>query len=141
MAHHGPIILIEDDSDDEEMFMEILEELGIKNKTIWFTNSREAFDHIKISPEQPFIIFCDINLPAQNGVDFKRRLDDDAELRKKSIPFVFYSTTVNEQAVNDAYTKMTVQGFFKKGTTYAEIKNDIKVIFDYWRSCKHPNAL
>ena len=141
MAHEGPIILIEDDSDDEETFMEILDELKITNKTIWFTNSNAAFDYLKTAQEQPFIIFCDINLPPVNGIDFKRRLDGDPELRKKSIPFVFYSTTVNQEVVNDAYTKMTVQGFFKKGLTYEAIKNDIKLIFDYWKACKHPNAL
>ena len=32
MAKEGPIIMIDDDEDDQETFAEILEELGIQNK-------------------------------------------------------------------------------------------------------------
>jgi response regulator RpfG family c-di-GMP phosphodiesterase len=81
-----------------------------------------------------------VNLPKENGVEFKSRIDDDKQLRKKSIPFVFYSTVVTQKIVNDAYTQMTVQGFFQKGHQFEEIKRVIKTIFDYWTICKHPNA-
>ncbi|HTH31819.1 MAG TPA: response regulator [Lacibacter sp.] len=140
MAKTGPIVIIEDDADDEEMVEEILRELEIPNKVTWFTKCDEAFNFLKTTAEQPFLIFSDVNLPGQNGLAFKRRLDDDEELRKKSIPFVFYSTSVDQKTVNEAYTQMTVQGFFQKGNRYEEIKHDIKLICDYWRACKHPNA-
>jgi CheY-like chemotaxis protein len=140
MAKKGPIVIIEDDTEDEEIFKDILEELKISNKIIWFTDPHKAFDYLKTTREQPFIIFSDINLPKQNGVEFKRRIDEDKQLRKKSIPFIFYSTFVGQEIVNKAYTQMTVQGFFRKGTSYKEIKSDIKMIIDYWQVCNHPNT-
>jgi hypothetical protein len=36
---------------------------------------------------------------------------------------------------------MTIQGFFKKGSEYKEMKNLIRIILDYWRACRHPNDL
>src|SRR5436190_5546070 len=140
MAKSGPIIVLDDDADEEIIFEKILQDLHITNKLVWLTKSDEAFQYLKTTTEQPFIIFSDINLPGQNGIEFKRQLDNDEELRKKSIPFVFYSTSVDQRAVNEAYTKMTVQGFFQKGHSYEEIKKNIKVIFDYWETCKHPNT-
>jgi CheY-like chemotaxis protein len=140
MAKKGPIIIIEDDAEDEEIFKDILKELSISNKIIWFTDAHAAFDYLKTTSEQPFIIFSDVNLPKQNGVEFKRRIDADKQLRKKCIPFIFYSTFVSQEVVNQAYTQMTVQGFFRKGTSYKEIKSDIKMIIDYWQICKHPNT-
>jgi CheY-like chemotaxis protein len=140
MAKKGPIIIIEDDAEDQEIFKDILEELKISNKIIWFTDPHAAFDYLKTTSEQPFIIFSDVNLPKQNGVEFKRKIDEDNQLRKKSIPFIFYSTFVSQEFVNQAYTQMSVQGFFKKGTSYKEIKSDIKMIIDYWQICKHPNT-
>jgi len=140
MAKSGPVIVLEDDADDKSIFEEILQDLEITNKLIWFTKTAETLEYLKTTSEQPFIIFSDINLPVQNGIDFKKELDNDEQLRKKSIPFVFYSTSVDQKTVNDAYTKMTVQGFFKKGNSYDEMKTDIKVIFDYWKTCKHPNT-
>jgi len=140
MAKSGPVIVLEDDADDKSIFEEILQDLEITNKLIWFTKTAVTLEYLKTTSEQPFIIFSDINLPVQNGIDFKKELDNDEQLRKKSIPFVFYSTSVDQKTVNDAYTKMTVQGFFKKGNSYDEMKTDIKVIFDYWKTCKHPNT-
>ena len=140
MAKEGPIIIIEDDDEDKEIFQEALEELSISNKIIWFTDAKRALDYLKTTRDQPFIIFSDVNLPAQSGIEFKKKIDGDKRLRKKSIPFIFYSTFVSTEIVNEAYTKMTVQGFFKKGSSYNEIKSDIKVIVDYWQVCKHPNT-
>jgi len=139
MANRGPVIIVEDDADDESIFNEILRELNISNNIKWFGNSDDAIHYLKTTTDQPFIIFSDVNLPGDNGIEFKRQIDKDKRLRKKSIPFVFYSTAVDRRIVDEVYTQMTVQGFFKKGNSYEEIRNNIKLIFDYWQICKHPN--
>ena len=136
----GPIIIIDDDADDRAIFESALEELTINNKRLWFTNCKDAFDHLRKTDEQPFIIFCDVNIPELAGIEFKRQLDKDPSLRRKSIPFIFYSTSVDQATVNEAYTQMTVQGFFQKKNRYAEVKKDIKLILEYWQECRHPNA-
>jgi len=130
----GPVILIEDDADDKDVFMDILKDLQVTNPVIWFQN------YLKKTSEQPFIIFCDVNIPGLSGIQCKRQIDDDKELRKKSIPFVFHSTSIDQKTVNEAYTKMTVQGFFQKKSTYNELKETIKLIVAYWEECKHPNT-
>lgn len=136
----GPIILIEDDSDDKEIFQDILKELEVHNPILWFQNCEDAFSFLISSTEQPFIIFCDVNVPGKSGIECKQLIDDNKELRKKSIPFIFFSTTLDQKTVNDAYTKMTVQGFFQKKTSYEELMKTIKLILDYWSECKHPNS-
>lgn len=140
MSKPGPVITIEDDPDDMVILEDILKELNIPNKLIWFTKSTEAFHYLKTTQEQPFLIFCDVNLPQQIGIEFKRQIDNDPELRKKSIPFVFFSTLIDQRAINEAYTKMTVQGFFQKSSNYTKLKETIRIIFDYWFLCKHPNV-
>ncbi|HEY0609151.1 MAG TPA: response regulator, partial [Chitinophaga sp.] len=118
----GPIIVIEDDIDDKEIFETVMQELNVSNPLIWFNNCDPAWAYLKTTSDQPFIIFCDVNLPRKNGIEFKREIDEDHQLRKKSIPFVFYSTAVNQHIVNEAYTQMTVQGFFQKSIRYDEMK-------------------
>lgn len=137
----GPILLIEDDIDDQEIFREAVSELGVPNELIIFNNSIDAFNYLLQTTDQPFIIFCDVNLPLLNGIEFKRKIDSNEDLRRKSIPFIFYSTTVNQDAVNEAYTKMTIQGFFRKKESFSDIKTNIKTILDYWKECKHPNTM
>ena len=137
----GPIIVVEDDIDDKEIFDAALQELQSANKIIWFNNCYDAWDYLKTTTDSPFIIFSDVNLPKKSGLEFKKQIDEDNQLRKKSIPFVFYSTSVNQDTVNEAYTKMTVQGFFQKSNRFEEMKQTIKLILDYWRVCRHPNVI
>src|ERR1700712_2213666 len=98
----GPIIIIEDDADDKNILEEILKELNVHNQLIWFNNCKDAHHYLKTTSQQPFIIFSDVNLPGQKGIDFKKQIDADPDLRKRSIPFVFYSTSVDRLTVNEA---------------------------------------
>ncbi|HEX8268974.1 MAG TPA: response regulator [Flavobacterium sp.] len=139
MAKTGPIVIIEDDADDKSILEEVLRDLNVPNEIIWFEGTEEAYNYLCTTTESIFLIFCDINLPGLNGLEFKRTVDAVPELRRKSIPFLFYSTTATQKDVNEAYTEMTVQGFFTKGSNYPELKRLIGIILDYWMSCRHPN--
>ncbi len=137
----GPIIIIDDDQDDKEVVELALKELNMANELVWFDNNRVAFEYLKKLSKPPFLIICDVNTPGRTGIEFKKQLDEDEELKKKSIPFIFYSTSADPHYVNDAYLNMTVQGYFKKGSSYEEIKYTLKMILEYWQVCKHPNCV
>jgi CheY-like chemotaxis protein len=141
MASTGPIVYVEDDEDDISIFTQVLADLGISNELICFTNTKDTLDYLLTTTELVFLIFCDINLPGKNGLELKMLIDFTPELRKKSIPFIFFSTTASDADVELAYTKMTVQGFFKKPVDYQEMRNILRFISEYWFSCKHPNIL
>ena len=136
----GPIIVIDNDVDDQEVFEEVLKSLHVTNELVLFTNCDDGLTYLKTTPDQPFVIFCDVNLPGLSGLEFKRKIDNDPQLRKKSIPFVFYSTSVDQKTVNEAYTQMTVQGFFQKKNSIEETKDMVQLILDYWSECRHPNT-
>ena len=136
----GPIVLVEDDQDDIYIFNEVLKELGITNRLIKFTDPSDAYHFLDNSSEQPFLIICDVNLPGMSGLEFKTRLDANEKLKKKSIPFVFYSTSAEKKYVMEAYMQLTVQGYFRKPIQYDEIKKQVRTIFDYWKICQHPNS-
>lgn len=140
MAKSGPLIIVEDDVDDQEIYMEIFNQLGIDNKLIFFPLASQALEYLNTSKEKPFVILCDINLPVMNGIEFKQNIDSDPFLRNKSIPFIFFSTSAEKSQVNKAYTELTVQGFFKKEYSVEEISKSLSVILAYWELCKHPNS-
>jgi CheY-like chemotaxis protein len=140
MAKSGPIIVVEDDEDDVLFLTDTLKQLEVPNKLIWFPNAGDALGYLLNTQDKPFFILCDVNLPLRNGLEFKRDIDNDPFLRKKSIPFIFYSTSVEQRFINTAYSEMTVQGFFQKGYDFKEISTAIKIIMDYWSLSKHPNV-
>jgi len=140
MIPTGPIVLIEDDNDDALTMQEALKDLKIGNEFVYFPNTILAMKYLKETEQQPFLIICDVNMPFQNGLDFKRDIDNHPELKKKCIPFIFYSTSANSEEVSKAFLQMSIQGFFKKASSYDQILNDITAIIEYWKKSKHPNC-
>ncbi|MCE7064849.1 response regulator [Dyadobacter sp. CY326] len=138
MSVKGPIISIEDDFDDQFLIRSVVEELQIPNPLIFFTNGLEALLYLETATEQPFVILCDINMPVMNGLELRNRIEENEYLRKKSIPFIFLSTADNPHIISTAY-ESTIQGFFKKENSFDDLKKRIKIIFEYWQSCLHPN--
>lgn len=140
MSKFGPILLIDDDPDDKDLFAYVINDLGVNNELIYKDNCMDALEYISKTQQQPFVIFCDINMPRMNGMEFKSLIDSNPELRKKSIPFIFYSTSVDQKTVNKAFLELTIQGFFQKGSDLDKMKQDIKMILEYWLRCTHPNS-
>ncbi|TRW27189.1 response regulator [Flavobacterium zepuense] len=140
MSKSGALVIIEDDIDDRIFLEKIFKDIGFKNEVIWFSNTDDAFAFLNTTIKIIFIIFSDVSLPGQSGLDFKKQLDGNPKLRQKSIPFIFYSTSANQQEVNEAYTQMTIQGFFKKENNIQDTTEMLKTIFAYWSLCRHPNT-
>lgn len=138
MNKSGPIIIIEDDVDDQEVLDEIFQKLNHPNKVLFFGDGQEALDHINESQDLPFLILSDINMPKLNGFDLRKKLKTDAKLSIKCIPYLFFSTAANQKAVIDAYS-MSVQGFFVKQHSMSELEETIRVIMEYWKRCSAPN--
>jgi CheY-like chemotaxis protein len=138
-SRNGPIIIIEDDPDDQEMFRLVLGELKVPNELKVFDNCPDALNYLMDTPDQPFLIVSDINLPSMTGLEMRRIICDSARLRKKSIPFVFLSTSSKIESVETAYEQM-VQGYFTKPNSLSELKEMMRMVIGYWKVCRHPNA-
>jgi CheY-like chemotaxis protein len=140
MAKNGPILIVEDDLDDQQTLEDALNEAQVVNEFVFFDNATDAMQYLQTTKHEPFLIFCDVNLPKIDGIEFKRMIDNTPELRARSIPFIFYTTYISQYAVNEAYSNLTVQGFFQKNNSYKELRDVVKTIIDYWSICRLPAA-
>jgi two-component SAPR family response regulator len=129
-----PLILVDDDAEDQELMMLALKELGFQNKIKIFSDAESALDYLYKSGEQPFLIVSDINMPRMNGITFKKKIDSCNILRPKCIPFIFLSTSAN---FVDETCNMNIQGYFVKGTSWAELQETMKIILRYWERTRH----
>ncbi|MDB5244080.1 MAG: response regulator receiver [Spirosoma sp.] len=139
MSITGPIVCIEDDDDDQHLISEVIKELQVPNELRFFTDGDAVFHYLETTSQKPFLILCDINLPRMNGIELRKRLNENEYLRRKSIPFLFVSTAANSGLVRLAYDE-TVQGYFKKPDGYSALREQVKLIIAYWRECIHPNS-
>ena len=88
MPHTGPIIIVDDDVDDQGIIIDIFKDMGLGNELICFTNSCDALTFLRTTDKKPAFILSDINMPQKNGLQFKAEIDEDETLRMKSIPFI-----------------------------------------------------
>jgi len=138
MNKSGPIIIIEDDQDDQELLTEVFAELNYKNEIVFFGDGEAALAYLTSVQTEPFIIFSDINMPKLNGMELRAKIHENEELRIKSIPYLFFSTVAEQDNVVDAYSK-SVQGFFIKPNSFRELQDIIKTIVEYWQKCVSPD--
>lgn len=139
MSNDEPIIIIDDDLDDQFLFKKICEDIGVDKQVIFFDDGREVLKYLRTTTQKPFLIICDINMPAMTGLELRREINADEHLRLKSIPFVFLSTAASPAQIREAYLQ-SVQGFFIKATTIKKLEKTIRMILGYWQECNRPNS-
>lgn len=139
MSISGPIIVVEDDEDDQLIIASVLQELEVRNEIIMFARGEDVLNYLFETKDKPFVILSDVNMPGMTGTELRARINESDYLRRKSIPFIFFTTYAQKAAVENAY-EMMVQGYFEKPSQLDDLRNMIHVIIQYWTLCRHPNS-
>jgi len=102
------ILLVEDDKDDQNFFIQALRE--IENATLYHVanNGKEALDKLD-NPVLPDIIFMDINMPVMNGIECLSAIIKNPQI--KDIPVVMLTTDTGKI---DIVRKLGAKAFIKK---------------------------
>jgi CheY-like chemotaxis protein len=136
-SNSNPIIIIDDDIDDIELFREGFKELGVENEIMVFTDGHKFYDYICKTDRKSFFIFCDINMNRLNGFELKQKIFDNEEIRFKCIPFLMLSTSGASASVLEAYS-LNVQGYFIKPNSVQGIKDMFEIVVKYWSISQRP---
>ena len=91
------IFLIEDDPDDQEIFLAALTEFGNDLDCATAVNGFEGFQKLTTEQVNPAVIFLDLNMPLMNGYEFLEKIKKHDQL--KSIPVIILTTSSNPNTV------------------------------------------
>src|SRR5688572_15468720 len=127
----GPIIIIEDDPDDQDIINLTLNELNVTHEIVFFDNPEKAFDYLSVPENEPFIIFSDINMPGMSGFELRDKIHQEPSLRMKCVPYIFLTTGGENKQVWKAYSN-NAQGFFIKPTSMEKWRALFSMIISYW---------
>ena len=83
------VLLIDDDSEDHEVFIEQLSKYNADIKVISAFNGKQGLE--LLSAHDPTWIFLDINMPGMNGMDVLKKIKETKT--GKNIPVIMYSTS------------------------------------------------
>src|ERR1700750_351281 len=98
MNKNGPIVVIEDDSDDQEILIDIFKNLNYKKDIIYFSDGEEALKYLIKTDVKPFLILSDVNMPKLSGFELKQKINTNENLNLKCIPYLFFTTASSKKA-------------------------------------------
>jgi CheY-like chemotaxis protein len=136
---NNPIYVVDDDEDDEYMLREVMKDLGVKNELRFFYTAEGLLKTLREENVVPFLILSDVNLPRMNGFDLRRQIMEDPLILDKTVPFIFWSNSASDSQVKLAYD-LSAHGFFLKGKTFHELKEEMDEILRYWNKSLSPHG-
>lgn len=117
MAYQN-ILLIDDDEDDQEIFLEAVAEISGDIRCTAVSDASKTLRRLLDNELQPDVIFLDLNMPVMSGQEFLTEIKQHPELR--DIPVIIFSTS--SQASTIAQTKeLGASDFITKPGAYNEL--------------------
>jgi CheY-like chemotaxis protein len=136
MNKSGPIIIIEDDVDDQEILSSIFKNLNYNNKVVFFEDGDLALDYLNQTDVQPFLILSDINMPRINGFELRNQVFTNQLLQTKCIPYLFFTTGADRKSVLSAYS-LSIQGFLKNLPQYKSLNIQFLKLWSIGKNASH----
>ena len=105
------ILLIDDDEEDQEIFLMALDELSCGTQCKAMSNARHALGRLQEGEIKPEVIFLDLNMPHLNGRQFLEIIKQDETLA--DIPVIIFSTS-SDPATIQATKNLGARDFITK---------------------------
>ncbi len=97
MSRQITCFLIDDDQDDQEIFLSVLHSFTPAIHCITAANGKEGLQRLLAGEVNPDIIFLDLNMPLMNGKQFLKARHDHAKI--KHIPVIILSTSSDHETI------------------------------------------
>jgi CheY-like chemotaxis protein len=94
------ILLIDDDEDDQEIFLTAMKRLSNPVPCTAFGDAEAALKKLEDHQLTTDLIFLDLNMPVMSGIDFLKKLKTNDAL--KAIPVIVFSTSSHPNAIKEA---------------------------------------
>ena len=121
------IMLIDDDIEDQEIFLEAIEQAGVSVNCTALENAKEALHKLLGKDLAVDLIFLDLNMPIMSGSQFL------AEIKKldslKDIPVIILSTSSDSNTIQQT-KQLGATKFITKPETFDELVFVLKSVLN-----------
>lgn len=143
MHNDRPILLIEDNPDDEALTLRAFSKNGVNNPVVIARDGVEAIDYLfgTGTPPQrelsimPAVILLDLKLPRIDGLEVLRRIRADE--KTALLPVVVLTTSSERRDIEQAY-QLGANSYLRKPVDYEDFVKLVEAIVTYWLSLNLP---
>ena len=126
MSRKRVFFIVDDDVDDQDLFIEAVHEIDESIICFSASDCEEALELLKGGTiGLPDIIFLDLNLPRINGKQCLVALKEDARLQR--IPVIIYSTSSEKREI-DEVARLGAVHFLTKPNRFVELCNALSYV-------------
>lgn len=131
-----PILLVEDNPDDEKLTLRALAKNNIQNEVVVARDGVEALDFL-INPSKlaPAIVLLDLKLPKVDGIEVLRRMRDEEKTRLT--PVVILTSSKEEQDLIRGY-QLGANSYIRKPVDFLQFTEAVRQLGLYWLILNEP---
>jgi CheY-like chemotaxis protein len=123
------LLLVDDDSDDTELFSEAVSEVDSSVLCHCASDGKEILEKLSEKKiDTPDLIFLDINMPEMSGWQFLERVKGNQRL--KDIPVIIYTTSSTRSDLLHARMSGALC-FVTKPANYGRLKKILEIVISY----------
>jgi len=128
--HRTPILLVEDNLDDELLTRRAFERNGIANPILIARDGEVAVELLLgETPVRPSVVLLDLNLPKLSGLEVLARLR--ADVRTRGLPVVVLTSSREEADLVCSYN-LGANSYIRKPVSFAEFVKAVGQLGLYW---------
>lgn len=137
------LLLVEDNPQDLELAQRALRKAGLAHRTHIARDGVEALDFVfgqgafagRNVTDELKVILLDLKLPKVDGLEFLRRIKDDA--RTKTIPVVVLTSSREQRDVTAAY-RLGINSYIVKPVNFERYAEAVRDLGLYWLRLNQP---
>ncbi len=119
------IFLVDDDLDDQELFLLALEKIDSTLECKVANNGDEALNKLLQKQVFPSLIFLDLNMPLMNGQEFLKKIKQQEQF--KNIPVFIFTTSSNPNTRKEV-KQIGARDMITKPNSFKELVDLLKPI-------------
>ncbi len=131
------VMLVTDNSDDEELVLGAFQKNDIVNKVVVARDGAEALDYLlcsgiyagRYASKMPYVILLDLNLQELDSLEVLRRLHNDE--RTNRLPLVAFMSSEDDRDLTDYY-QFGVNSLIRKPADPDQFDGIIRQLDQYW---------
>ena len=143
MANERPILLVEDNPDDEALTLRAFGKNKIANPVVVARDGVEALDYLfgtgshvgRDTSVMPSVILLDLKLPRIDGLEVLRRIR--AGEHTSLLPVVVLTTSKEQQDISEAY-RLGANSYIRKPVDFERFIQAVGQLGVYWLSLNEP---